>query len=240
MLRYQTVVAAALLAISARTFAATTATESAQPISAKVQFVVCVDAGHPSENGDGGTTFSGVSEVQMCWDVAVRVRDLLEAQGVKVVMTKQSERHYVTNKRRAEIANDTKADLFLRLHTDVSPRPGFAIYYPNKEGRTRDGVKGPEEAVLQMSYKAAVIFYRTYSAALDKELQDNGLKGDDETAIGSKQGALTGSIYSKVPTLLVEMVSLNLKEDGEWIKKPENRNKLGQALTRAALAVRDQ
>src|SRR5262249_1266358 len=45
-------------------------------------------------------------------------------------------------------------------------------------------------------------------ATQENKLRDNGVKGDEDTLIGGRQGALTGSIFSEEPTLLVEMVFL--------------------------------
>jgi len=42
-------------------------------------------------------------------------------------------------------------------------------------------------------------------------LKDGGVRGDSKTLIGSKQGALTGSIFSQVPIVTIEMVVLAIK-----------------------------
>src|SRR5436190_1264744 len=97
-------------------------------------FVVCLDPGHPSENNDGGAVTNGLTEVAVNWEVAVLLRRELEKNGMKVVMTKKSEGEFITNKDRAAIANESDADLFLRLHADAGKCTGFTIYYPRKEG----------------------------------------------------------------------------------------------------------
>ncbi len=229
------------LAVIGFLFGATIAQSlDADPASEKSgkQFCVCIDPGHPSENNDGGAVTNGLREVTMNWEVALLLRDELEKDGMKVVMTKKSEGEFITNKDRAAIANESDADLFLRLHADAGKSTGFTIYYPRKEG-TVHGVTGPSKDVQQSSAAAANRFHTAFAAALEHELRDNGVKGDEDTFIGSRQGALTGSIFSEAPTILVEMVFLTNPTDAEWIKQDRNKQTMARALAAGVRAVRD-
>jgi N-acetylmuramoyl-L-alanine amidase len=201
------------------------------------QFRVCIDPGHPSENNDGGELTNGLREVTVNWEVALLLRRELESDGFTVVMTKKSEGEFVTNKDRAEIANRAQADLLLRLHADAGKASGFTVYYPRKQGTVR-GVTGPAADVLRTSKSAAKAFHAAFAQALRDKLKDNGLRGDEETFIGGKQGALTGSIFSRVPTILVEMVFLTTPLDAEWIKQPSNKKVMAEAIVEGVRAVR--
>lgn len=203
---------------------------------AKAPFRVCIDPGHPSENSDGRELLNGMREVEVNWAVAQALRKLLEQNGYAVVFTKTAIAETVTNKRRAEIANEAAADLMLRLHADSEGPSGFTIYHPRKEGQVR-GVKGPSSAVIESSARAAKAFHRGLSSELRQHLKDNGIRGDEQTFIGGKQGALTGSIYSKVPALLIEMVNLAKPADAAWIREPENQQLFAKALLAGVAAV---
>ena len=203
---------------------------------ADAPFRVCIDPGHPSENNDGGELLNGVREVEVNWAVAQALRKLLEEHGYAVVLTKASLGEYVTNKRRAEIANEAGADLMLRLHADSEGPGGFTIYYARKQGQVK-GVKGPSPAMIEASARAANAFHGALTSALRGRLKDNGVKGDEQTFIGGKQGALTGSIYSRVPALLVEMVNLAKPTDAKWISDPANQEVLAQAMFAGIEAV---
>ena len=196
---------------------------------------VCIDPGHPSENGSGAKGKT-LTEVSVAWDVATRVRDLLQAEGVRVVMTKGSRDEKVTNKRRAEIANEAKADLMLRLHCDAASSHGFSVYYPAQTGKV-GGVTGPAKSVLASSERAAKTFHAVFAAALKGILSDRGLHTDAATSIGGKQGALSGSIHSKVPVLLVEMFVLTNAQDEAYAATKEGLDTMAAALVRATLAV---
>ena len=199
-------------------------------------FRVCIDPGHPSENNDGRELLNGVREVEIVWTIAQALQKLLEQNGYAVVLTKHSLGEYVTNKRRAEIANEAGADLMLRLHADSEGPSGFTMYFPRKPGQVK-GVKGPSAAMIEASGRAATAFHRAAAQELGQRLKDNGIKGDEQTFIGGKQGALTGSIYSNVPTLLVEMANLAKPEDAKWISRPENQQVLAEALLAGVAAV---
>lgn len=208
---------------------------AAEP-SAKTLFRVCIDPGHPSENNDGRERLNGVREVEINWAVAQILRKLLEQNGYAVVLTKSSLAEYVTNKRRAEIANEAGADLMLRLHADSEGPGGFTIYYPRRQGQAK-GVKGPSLAMIEASARAAKPFYSALASELRQHLRDNGIKGDEQTFIGGKQGALTGSIHSQVPALLVEMANLAKPDDARWIREPANQEILARALLAGVAAV---
>ncbi len=68
-------------------------------------------------------------------------------------------------------------------------------------------------------------------------LKDNGLKSDIETSVGSKQKALTGSIYSEVPVVLVEMCVLTNHHDEALVSTEKGQSRLAEALADAALAA---
>lgn len=201
---------------------------------------VCIDPGHPSEVGNG-TKGKLITELDAVWLVALELKPLLEAKGVKVVLTKAKKDEFVANRRRAEIANESKADLLLRLHCDAASGSGLATYYPAEVGTAKDGKKGPSESVLKRSAAAAKAFHPVVIERLKGTLPDYGLKTDKQTLIGSQQGALTGSIYSEVPVLLVELCVLTNPKDEAVIASEAGRKMIAEALsagTLAALAVK--
>jgi N-acetylmuramoyl-L-alanine amidase len=210
---------------------------AAEPLR-KAAFRVCLDPGHPSENNDGRELLNGVREVEINWAVTQALRKLLEEKGYAVVLTKSSLDEYVTNKRRAEIANETAADLMLRLHADSEGPSGFTVFCPHKQGLT-NGVRGPSPTVIEASGRTAKVFHGAFVSELREQLKDNGIKGDEQTFIGGKQGALTGSIYSAVPVLLIEMCNLAKPADAQWISEPANQRAFAKALLAGVTAVAD-
>jgi len=191
--------------------------------------VIVIDPGHPSEVSSGATVQNGTSEVHIAWLVAQRLATLLKAKGYRAVMTKSSERQMVTNIERAEIANRVHASLAVRLHCDASSDSGYAIYYPDRLG-TAHGKTGPSDDVMRRSGAAAESLHVSLARILGGRLKDGGVRGDSKTAVGEKQGALTGSIFSEVPVALVEMVTLSNKRDAGFIKGRAGRALMAEAI----------
>jgi len=91
---------------------------------------VVIDAGHGG-NDPGAIGRSGVREKDVILDIARRLSRLLKTDGVEVVMTRSTDR-FVPLSSRADIANRSKADLFLSIHANanrVRSLSGFEVYY---------------------------------------------------------------------------------------------------------------
>ncbi|MCW5935873.1 MAG: N-acetylmuramoyl-L-alanine amidase [Fimbriimonadaceae bacterium] len=190
--------------------------------------VVCLDPGHPSEVGRGASG-KRVTELEVAWKVALKLRPLLEKGGYTVVLTKSSQGQKMTNRRRAQIANEAKADLMLRLHLDAAKESGLATFYPAREGRAQ-GVTGPSKAVREASKRLAPVFHKAVMESLKGKLKDRGVRDEGQTTVGGKQGALTGSIFSKVPVLLVEMAVITNPNDEKFVATNAGQNALAEAL----------
>lgn len=197
--------------------------------------VVCIDPSHPSEVGRG-TQGKKLTELRANWIEAQLLKKRLEKRGIKVILTKTSENKLVRNKDRAGVANAAGADLMIRLHCDASSGTGFTVYAPNQQGTDRN-FRGPSAKVIQASQAKAKQFHAAMSAAMKGKLKDNGLLPDQRTAVGSRHGALVGSIYSKVPVVLVEMVVLTNPKDEAFLLSAKGQEAMAEALEAGVLAA---
>src|SRR5919205_638207 len=193
--------------------------------------VVCIDPGHPSEVASGRNVQNGTSETHVDWVVATKLRESLEARGYEVVMTKSSEKELVRNRDRALVANRARAALMIRLHCDASAERGFAVYYPDRQGRAKDGAAGPTPDVIEGSRRAAEAIHAGLAEGLAGALNDNGVRTDYQTKVGRQQGgALTGSVFSKVPVVTIEMVVLSDAADAAFIKTEEGQRRMAESI----------
>lgn len=191
--------------------------------------VIAIDPGHPSETSRG-CAHHGLTELQICWDIALKLEKLIAAEPfLETIKTKDQVETMVTNQERAEIANKASATLMLRLHCDSGKGSGCTLYYPDKPGM-KNGISGPSAEVIARSAKAASCMQTGLEKVLSNKLKLNPIKTDSVTYVGSKQGALTGSIYAKVPALVVEMVYLNNASDAAFISRDENQELLARAM----------
>ena len=159
--------------------------------------------------------------------------------GIKVYLTKRRENELVTNRARAEMANNVGASLLIRLHCDAGSGNGYSWYYPDRAG-TKGGVTGPPRAVQIQSKRLAQVMNEAMKPVLKGYLSANSIKTDAATGVGGRQGGvLTGSIFSKVPTALIEMAFITNKRDAKFIGSAAGQEKMAQALAAGVLAWRD-
>ena len=89
---------------------------------------VCLDPGHGPGNVNGSPDGT-YKEWEFTWDMAQRIKPLLEAQGVGVVLTKTAD-NYPSLTDRANISNKATPDCFVSIHTNA---------YGEGAGRARPG-----------------------------------------------------------------------------------------------------
>ena len=98
-----------------------------------------IDPGHGGKD-PGAIGVNGVFEKDVVLAVALIVRRRLASRNVRVVMTRADDRFIELN-RRAEIANEARADLFVSIHADAAPNRrahGHTLYVaPDASTRSR-------------------------------------------------------------------------------------------------------
>jgi N-acetylmuramoyl-L-alanine amidase len=91
---------------------------------------VVLDPGHGGKQV-GAIGKSGLREKEVNLDIARRLSKLLQAQGMEVVLTRNSDK-IVSLAQRAKIANNSRAEFFLSIHANanrVRSLKGFEVYY---------------------------------------------------------------------------------------------------------------
>lgn len=197
--------------------------------------VICIDPGHPTTYNSGRRVINGLRELDINWEVGLKLEAILrDEHGLHVVRTRDDKDTLIENAERALFANAAKASLFLRLHCDAGPNRGFTLYYPNRQGVHGD-IAGPSPEVMEASRRAAVAIHGGMARVLTGSLKDRGVKDEDSTKVGSKLGALTGSILSEVPVVTVEMIFLTSKHDVRFISTEEGKDMMARALAEGVI-----
>jgi N-acetylmuramoyl-L-alanine amidase len=195
--------------------------------------VVVIDAGHQGKGnsslepmGPGSKTkkakveggASGVAthvdESKRNLEVALRLKKVLEARGVKVVMVRTSQNVNIANSKRAKIANDAKAALFVRLHCDSggSSAKGILTLRPAKNWYSGVDMVGPSKKAADYVHKAV--------------LAKTGAKNRGITP----RSDLSGFNWAKVPSVLVEMGMMSNSAEDKKLGTAAYQDKLAEGM----------
>ena len=172
-------------------------------------------------DADGASTDGGYSEAQHNWDVALLVRSLLQAEGARVVLTRQSNTGAgpcIT--RRAAIGNQQHADAAVSIHADGNLNTsdtGFHVILPADVGQSQRMLRG--------SIKLGT--------AIRDALRDQG-PTSISNYIGSNglitRGDLGGLNLSKVPTVFTEIGNMHAPRDAAAMTSPAGRQLEASAI----------
>ena len=169
-------------------------------------WTICIDAGHGGK--DPGGAAHGVSEKQLCLNVALRLQKLCEGAGAKVLMTRTAD-IYPELDERVALANDNHADLFVSIHANISP---------SDESVTGTETFYNENSPISQKLAAALV------AAVVKEANVNN-RGARKDPRGLR--VLT---KTKMPATLVELGFLSNKAEAMKLNSRVTQDKMADAL----------
>lgn len=188
----------------------------------KFTYVVVLDAGHGGvDNGVSGVE-SNVTESELNLKMTYQLKNIFEKSGFKVILTRTDENGLYGEysdgfklrdlKKRVEIVNSSKADLFISVHMNKYSQP---------------------------SRRGAQVFYKindeTSNYLAEKiQLRINLMKESSRIC-----QALKGDYYvlnnSEIPSVLVECGFLSNKKDEELLLSEQYREKLAIEIFKGAV-----
>jgi N-acetylmuramoyl-L-alanine amidase len=206
---------------------------------------VVIDPGHGGP--DAGTSgVKGLREKDLVLDLALQLGAFVKARkGWDVVYTRTADT-YVSLEARTALANERKADLFLSIHANSSPRAqstGVETYYLNITANREDlAVAARENASSQKSVselpdiltrigrydKAAESseFARYVQRALAESCKGSTPEGDR----GVKTAPFVVLIGADMPAVLAEVGFLSNPKEELMLSRPSYRQKVVEAL----------
>jgi len=197
------------------------------PNAGKVETIV-LDPGHGGH--DKGALSRYGSEKDFALDVARTLRPLLQAKGLRVIMTREGD-YFVPLEVRAQIANAARNSIFVSIHfnaTNDDPNAtGFEIFSftPLGAPSTSDGAIAPSSLSTQPG--SAV---DAQSMALSACIYHSMLGHIPEFDRGIKRARFAVLRLTKVPAVLVEGGFLTERGESQLIAKKDWRVKLAQAI----------
>jgi N-acetylmuramoyl-L-alanine amidase len=207
---------------------------------------VVIDAGHGGH--DQGTAGSnGLLEKDLVLDVALRLGKLVEEKmGSEVVFTR-SDDTFIPLEERTAIANRRKADLFISIHANSSPVPrvgGIETYYLNfttspdaldvatRENASSDkSVYELQDLVQTIAKHDKVEESRSLALEVQSALQAFEVRNNPAAKDrGIRKAPFVVLIGAQMPSVLAEIGFLSNAKDQALLNKPEQRQKLAEAL----------
>jgi len=188
-----------------------------------------VDAGgfRKACNTTGTATNGGYPEATFAWAVALDVRRLLQADGVRVLFTRHTNSQSdwgpcidARGRRGNPGQPGPTADIKLSIHGDGSLRGGahgFHVIAPASRAGWTTTIAAPS-LVLARTVRDRLVAGRfvpsTYTAS-------------DGVAVRDDLGTLN---WSKRPAVLVECGNMRSATDARWMTRPRGRERLARAL----------
>ncbi|MFI7616040.1 N-acetylmuramoyl-L-alanine amidase [Nonomuraea terrae] len=172
-------------------------------------------------NTTGTSTADGYQEHAFTWDVAQRLKPILEGMGAKVVLTRPDDKGVgpcITE--RAAIGNEAEADAVLSIHADGARASGhgFHVITPGLLPGHNDDVVGPSRRLgrdIRAAYRAGTgMPYANYTAT-------NGLQSRTD---------LGGLNLSKRPAVFLEAGNMRNQGDAAKMSDPDFRERMAEAL----------
>src|SRR5213595_1971586 len=197
------------------------------PNAGKVETVV-LDPGHGGH--DKGALSRYGSEKDFALDVARTLRPLLQAKGLRVIMTREGD-YFVPLEVRAQIANAARNSIFVSIHfnaTNDDPNAtGFEIFSftPRGAPSTSDSAVAPSALSTQPGSTVDA-----QSMALSACVYHSLLGHLPEYDRGIKRARFAVLRLTKVPAVLIEGGFLTERGESKLISNKEWRAKLAGAI----------
>ena len=173
------------------------------PMFAQSRTVV-VDAGHGGFDR-GGVPGQRISEKDKTLDVAQRLRTILQAQGYRVIMTRDSD-VFIPLGTRCDIANRYRDAIFVSVHFNCAPRVGA------------NGIE--------------TYYYRSDSASLAQSIHRNVVSISPSENRGIRRRGFYVLRRTAIPSVLVECGFLTNPTEGRLALSADYRQQLAQQIAR--------
>jgi N-acetylmuramoyl-L-alanine amidase len=168
------------------------------------QRTVVIDAGHGGHDR-GGVPYQRIGEKGMTLDVSQRLKRVLQAEGYRVIMTRNSD-VFVPLGTRVAIANSYRGAIFVSVHFNSSRRAGA------------NGVE--------------TYYYRSDSASLAASIHRNVVAGAPTENRGIRRRGFFVIRRTAIPSVLVECGFLTNPQEGRLAQSASYRQQLAERIAR--------
>ena len=230
---------------------------SFQANAQKVTTIV-LDAGHGGH--DSGACGKHSREKDITLDIVLKVRDLLQEnlKDVKIILTRDDD-YFVELYKRARIANENKADLFISIHCNATTSPNaygtetFVMGLHKSDANLAVAMAENEAILLEDDYveqydgfdptspEGTIFFSMMQSAFLDNSLllagniQNNFTNKLGLFNRGVKQAGFLVLYKTTMPGILIETGFLSNPNDEQFLLSESGQNKISGSIADAVI-----
>lgn len=220
-----------------------TASPAAAAPSAIAGKIVFLDPGHNGANdgsisrqvptGRGGTkdcqasgtsTDDGYAEHSFAWETTLRIRQALNALGVRTAMSRGNDDALgPCVDERAAMANQLQPNAIVSIHADGGPASGRGFHVLYSAPPLNDAQAGPSVRFAQL---------------MRDQLQASGIPASNYIGSGglNPRSDIAGLNLAQYPSVLVELGNMKNPADQALISSPEGRQKYADAVVRGIAA----
>ena len=246
-------------ALRAEPIVTTKQAKAETPVSPKHRIKkIVIDPGHGGKD-PGAIGRTGLYEKTVVLDVSKRIRKELEKKGIDVIMTRDSD-EFITLGKRARIANENKADLFVSIHANANKKRwirGFEVYCLSDKP-TDDNARAlaaAENSVLKYEEESfgrrtknldAILWDITFDESRKESIDLAGfvcqevskkLKMKRNEVRSARFYVLKGAL---MPAVLIEMSYLSNRWDEKNLKKDSYKQKLAEGIANGISAFKGE
>lgn len=183
---------------------------------------VVIDAGHGGFDS-GKVGLGGVLEKEINLSIALKLRDLLEQEGVAVIMIRETDAGLYDEGE----ANKKQQDMKRRcsLINEAKPQAAVSIH---QNSFSQESVKGPQVFYYETSVEGKRLA-ETLQDAMNEQLEisrPREIKANDTYYLLKK---------TEVPTVIVECGFLSNQEEAALLATEEYQNKTAEAISKGIL-----
>ncbi len=189
-------------------------------------------------------------------DISKKLRNILEANGFKIEMTRDTD-NFISLKKRADISNKIKADFFISVHANAARNRsarGFEVFYlSDAMDDNARAVAAAENAVWELEDE----FKLKHSNALDatvwdllydeyrlesKEMAASLCQSLQCDSIGKNRGVKSARFYVlkgvRSPSVLIEVGFVSNASEESRLRSSAFRQEIAEALAKGIINYR--
>ncbi len=197
---------------------------------------VCLDPGHGGS--DPGNSEGRYREKNLTLELAQSVRKKLEAAGLKVVMTRDTDKGLKLDSRPA-VALKHKADLFISIHFNSAPGAGRSADGPEVYCLTPPGAASTNaggRGATSVAYPGNR--HDRENALLAHQVQRALVDADAPRDRGIKRARFAVLRYAAMPAILVEAGFMSNRNELKKLTSSTHREKMARAIADGVLGYK--